>query len=418
MRLCFNPASGRTSPFVVVLAAALLSFGRCIHAQGVQSSLPSVTGAGPTTSASLTTRPPGMSTVVLGAPSTRPFPNTTSTATITTGSSSSPELPAPTANTTTSTSQQVRLWGPKEGLVTCRQVDFAFAAPAVPKSCGVYVTNTSTYLQQIPLGGDFTPLTSGTFSWLVDLPAGLSVEIQFWVTINNRVEQYTLHNLVVQPGENTSCIATGPGHNTQSIVSYASSLNSSPTAAATAKSDRGPPVAPIVGGVVGGLGGLALLFLLTCFCLRRRRHTRSQQLPPPLGDNNGPEGDKAGITHAQMVARSYQDYNPTDVATTANQSGVGSGSPTATRSGGQVAPVPYVTQTEMRPSRSVTTLRTADFVDAGRSGPDSSSSPISPSSGSLVAHPAVPVPYVSQRERGNEGTQGLDDPATFSTRHR
>jgi hypothetical protein len=33
-------------------------------------------------------------------------------------------------------------------------------------------------LQQIPLGGEFTSLTGGTFPWLVDLPAGLSVEVQ------------------------------------------------------------------------------------------------------------------------------------------------------------------------------------------------------------------------------------------------
>ena len=40
-------------------------------------------------------------------------------------------------------------------------------------------TDTSTYLQQIPLGGGFTSLTGGTFPWLVDLPAGLSVQVQF-----------------------------------------------------------------------------------------------------------------------------------------------------------------------------------------------------------------------------------------------
>jgi hypothetical protein len=34
-------------------------------------------------------------------------------------------------------------------------------------------------MQQIPLGGEFTSLTGGTFPWLVDLPAGLSVEVQF-----------------------------------------------------------------------------------------------------------------------------------------------------------------------------------------------------------------------------------------------
>lgn len=48
----------------------------------------------------------------------------------------------------------------------------------MPKSCGVFVTNSSTYLQQIPLGGDYSAMTSGTFTWLIDVPAGLSLEVQ------------------------------------------------------------------------------------------------------------------------------------------------------------------------------------------------------------------------------------------------
>ncbi|BGP55888.1 hypothetical protein JCM8202v2_003495 [Rhodotorula sphaerocarpa] len=128
-------------------------------------------------------RPTSASSLLTGTGTATLFPSTL-TGSLELGGTASPSSsaigPAPTANSTVSSGQQtVALWAPAGELVMCRSAEFAFTGPAVPKSCGVYVTNTSTYLQQISLGGDLTALTAGTFSWFVDLPAGLSVEVQF-----------------------------------------------------------------------------------------------------------------------------------------------------------------------------------------------------------------------------------------------
>lgn len=47
------------------------------------------------------------------------------------------------------------------------------------------------------------------------------------VTINGQISQYTLPNMVVQEGQDNSCLGRNVGQNTQSIISYASSLNGS-----------------------------------------------------------------------------------------------------------------------------------------------------------------------------------------------
>ncbi|KAG0662106.1 hypothetical protein C6P46_003499 [Rhodotorula mucilaginosa] len=386
----------RSLLYAAVAAAALFLGARPAHAQQAQASLSSSATTALTQSSTMS----GMSTITLPAPTTIPFSSSTTTTT----AASSSEAPAPTANTTTSTQQQVRLWPPKGGLVMCQRVEFAFTGPAVPKSCGVYVTNTSTYLQQIPLGGEFTSLTGGTFPWLVDLPAGLSVEVQFWVSINNRVEQFTLRNLVVQPSADSSCIATGPSQNTQSIVSYASSLNSSPTSAAAQRSGDENNAGPIAGGVVGGLAALALLGLTIYLCLRRRRRARSVQPPLFFGDHNADKGSPP-MTHAQMVALNYQGYpsaGGTGAAPTPEESS--NHSPVASKPSGQIPPVPYVSQKELQ------------RAPPNATAPGSVSSSVSPPSGEEVGTASSPTTAPSQR--GHEGTRGLDDPATFSPRHR
>ncbi|GAA5983809.1 hypothetical protein JCM10908_005935 [Rhodotorula pacifica] len=413
--------SGSTPLSWASLLILLVSFGP--HAPHAQAQAPLTSASGTTSlTSTLTSTLTSMSTIQLPAPTTVPFSSSALTAT--SSSTTSSVMPAPTANTTSSTIQQVRVWPPKDGLVMCRRVEFAFTGPAVPKSCGVYVTNASTYLQQIPLGGEFSSLTGGTFSWLVDLPAGLSVEVQFWVSINNRVEQFTLHELVVQPSEDTSCIATGPGQNTQSIVSYASSLNESPTASATAHHSHGTPVGPIVGGVVGGLAGLALLILTSYFFLRRR--ARSIHRPPPIGFDypGGVEGDKSGYysghpspSHAQMVALNYQGYG----APTATDGG--SNSPIMNRTGGQTPLVPYFSPHELRSQGVASSSSNAAPSTIGIApepmGPDSDSEYQSQSA-TTAPKPEV-VPYASAPGGGvsaGTGTQGLDDPATFASRQR
>ncbi|GAA5820742.1 hypothetical protein JCM11251_003135 [Rhodosporidiobolus azoricus] len=228
--------------------------------------------------------------------------------------------PAPTGNVTDGVDQSVYLWPPSDGLVMCQRIEFAFTGPAVPKSCGVFVTNGTTYLQQIPLGGAYSSLTAGTFSWLVDIPAGLSLAVQFWVTLNNAIQQYTLPPLIVQDSGDWSCLATGPGQNTQSIISYASQLNESyvytpPKPPSEAKG--GSNAGAIAGGVVGGLAGLALLILGAYYIYRRR--TRNLSPPPPDGLDGGEKyyWNEAGVpvygtpppamgTYAQMYAQQYQ----------------------------------------------------------------------------------------------------------------
>ncbi|BGP25122.1 hypothetical protein JCM10295v2_004042 [Rhodotorula toruloides] len=227
-------------------------------------------------------------------------------------SASSSALPAPTANVTTGSDQTLRLWQPKSGLVMCQRAEFAFTGPAVPKTCGVYVTNSSTYLQQIPLGGSVTSYTAGTFSWLVDVPAGLSLDIQIWVTLNGQVDQITIHGLIVQESGDNTCLATGPGQNTQSIISYASALNSSytwhPQTQRNANLVWRQGHERIAGGVVGGVLGLALVALLGVWFLRRRHARHFDEYPltqheKQYSDVYGPNGE---LTSAQMVAVGYQ----------------------------------------------------------------------------------------------------------------
>ncbi|EMS20725.1 hypothetical protein NBRC10512_007685 [Rhodotorula toruloides] len=349
---------------------------RCTHlvlglwALTAQTTIPSAS------SASLNSTSPADSTVVLTRTSTGTSTITSTSSVLSTvvsassTSASSSAFPSPTANVTTGSDQTLRLWQPKGGLVMCQRAEFAFTGPAVPKTCGVYVTNSSTYLQQIPLGGAVTSYTAGTFSWLVDVPAGLSLDIQIWVTLNGQVNQVTIHGLVVQESGDNTCLATGPGQNTQSIISYASTLNSSPSATATSSGGKGTNVGGIAGGVVGGVLGLALLALVTVWFLRRRHARHLDEYPlaeheKQYSDAFGPNGD---LTSAQMVAMGYQ---------------------------GQPMPSPG----GVVPYQPATPSMLAE--------PMSSSTP----------PPALGADFGSPRSPAvTQGTAGLDDPATFLAR--
>ncbi|KPV75038.1 uncharacterized protein RHOBADRAFT_44552 [Rhodotorula graminis WP1] len=217
-------------------------------------------------SASLATTITGGGTVV-----------STSAATTSAASSTSVDIPRPTANLTSGANQDLRLWPPVGGLKMCERVTFAFTGPSVPKTCGVYVSNTSTYIQQIPLGGAYTSLTAGEFGWLVDLPAGLSVVVQF-------------------------C------QNTQSIISYASALNTSyvytpPSAMSDSKSSSAN-VGAIAGGTIGGVA-LLLAALLGVYLLRTRHRARTASPPPPDGEDKAWEPGTGSLSYAQLVAMNY-----------------------------------------------------------------------------------------------------------------
>ncbi|GAA5874738.1 hypothetical protein JCM16303_002967 [Sporobolomyces ruberrimus] len=191
--------------------------------------------------------------------------------------------PAPTANSTDGGTQDLFLWPPQNGLRQCERVTFAFTKPAVPLTCGIYVTNTSTYLEQVIIAPSYTPLVAGTFSWLVDMPVGLTVNVQVFVTVSGQTRQYTLSSMIVQEGQDNSCFGRNVGQNTQSIISYASSLNESYTYTAPRSSSTGNNPGggggvsggAIAGIVIGVIAGLALLALLV-FVLRRRQRRRHE----------------------------------------------------------------------------------------------------------------------------------------------
>ncbi|GAA6048592.1 hypothetical protein JCM3770_002045 [Rhodotorula araucariae] len=292
-------------------------------------------------------------------------------------SSTTADVPRPTANITAGAEQSLRLWAPSAGLVMCETATFAFTGPSVPKTCGVFVTNTSTYIQQIPLSGAYTPLTAGLFEWLVDLPSGLSVNVQFWVTLNGAVQQFTLPPIVVQPNSDNSCLATGQGQNTQSIVAYASALNESPSATPTSSGSTAN-VGAIAGGVVGAVAVLCALVLL--LYLLHRRRTRSP--PPPMGEKDAYDPSTGGPTYAQLVAINY-----------------------AGQQGGAAGVVPYQSAGPA-PQPAAARPYAAEPMPA---------SPASPLNGGHMRPPLSP-PGTAATPAELGGTEGLDDPATFLSR--
>ncbi|GAA5863011.1 hypothetical protein JCM8547_003648 [Rhodosporidiobolus lusitaniae] len=309
-----------------------------------------------------------------------------------TSTSTSAAVPAPTSNSTTSTDQTVRLWMLEE-LVQCERVTFAFTGPQIAKTCGLYVTNSSTYLQQISLGGEFASLTQGTFGWLVDIPAGLHVDFQFWVSINGGIEQYTIHDTVVQPGNSSACIANGSGQNTASIASLASSLNSSWTympPTATSTSSGGVNGGTIAGGVIGALCGLALLLLITYLIYRRRK--RSLTAPLPEGVEKGYDSQGGWGGSQGHAGGSFMMTTPPPGMSYAQQ--------VAAQYNGQGGVVPY----QSRAPGMAAEPMAAPSPPGTPSGPPGS--PATRKDGSVGA---------GTSEFGR-GTEGLEDPSTFLSR--
>ncbi|KAM0788023.1 hypothetical protein ACM66B_006222 [Microbotryomycetes sp. NB124-2] len=170
-------------------------------------------------------------------------------------------------------------------LVQCSYATFTFTIPRVfaglPKHLGFYPSSASSWIETVHLGTQYDDLTEGTFTWLVDLPVGLSVAAMFYVT---------------QP-ENQGAIPQNGRASTSSIVAIASNFD--PTfiwtgAQPTSSAGRAPssggndddgavPAGAIVGAVIGGIA-LVTIVPVFLFCLRRRHN---QRLAAARGDFDG-----------------------------------------------------------------------------------------------------------------------------------
>lgn len=213
--------------------------------------------------------------------------------TSTTFSTSSTTLPpAPTVNTTSASDGTVQLFGPAT-FVECELALFSFISPPFAKTVAVFVTNTSVFLEPISLSGLYPSYTTGTFQWFVDMPAGLSIQVQLYVMINGSPVRSTTNPLVVQPGTTSSCLAqnSGPEGETQSIISYASSLDPGFVyTTGSPASHRRSSTGAIAGGVVGG-SALISVAVLSAWLLRRRRravHPGSQAQCTDVGTKKRP----------------------------------------------------------------------------------------------------------------------------------
>ncbi|KAM0751757.1 hypothetical protein T439DRAFT_218269 [Meredithblackwellia eburnea MCA 4105] len=222
-------------------------------------------------------------------------------------------IATPSTNLTSYSDTTLTLF-PPDRLVACEYANFAFTGPPSPKTAGVFVTNTSVFLEQIVLGPAFTPLEAGTFRWLCDLPPGLHVQIQMYVTINGSPQYSSSREFVVQSSKNVTCLASGLGQDTTSIVSYASSLLPSYTYKPPKTGGGSSSAGPIAGGVIGGLVFLAVASFSVLLFLRRRRRSIAPLLAekgpqestgywPGVGPFVVPSGSARSVTDVSQLQR-------------------------------------------------------------------------------------------------------------------
>ncbi|BGP29193.1 hypothetical protein JCM10296v2_000931 [Rhodotorula toruloides] len=197
-------------------------------------------------------------------------------ASVASASSSTANAPAPTSTGVKTTISLPPLY-------ECEFATWTYTAPVGPKYLGIYVTGTQNFLETYSLPSVYDDRQNGTFSWKVDLPAGLSVAAMFYVVADgasgtNGAQASTPDAVINAGSSGADCLGTNdPGSQAQ-IFSLASSLdpsfsatksNSAPTSAASAGGGGGGTnTGAIVGGVVGGIVGIALIALLLVYLKR------------------------------------------------------------------------------------------------------------------------------------------------------
>ncbi|ORY54990.1 hypothetical protein BCR35DRAFT_316053 [Leucosporidium creatinivorum] len=241
----------------------------------------------------------------------------TSTRTSSAASSSS------TSNSTSSTSQAVSPTVELPPLVQCAYATFSFTCPeqfvGMPKHLGFYPSTTSNWIETYDLPSAYDSLTEGSFTWLVDLPVGLSVAAMFYVTdtsANGAIPgngSASTSDGVVIAGTSSSCLAQNVGASTTVVVSYASkfdptfvwSASAKQTSAAAGSSDSSSggggsstPIGAIVGGVVGGIAAITIIAVILFYL--KRKHDRQVALRDDYSVYSGRSavtGEKRGSGH-------------------------------------------------------------------------------------------------------------------------
>ncbi|KAK4051281.1 hypothetical protein OIO90_004762 [Microbotryomycetes sp. JL221] len=175
-------------------------------------------------------------------------------------------------------------------LVQCSYATFSFTCPenlvGLPKHLGFYPSSASAWIETLHLGTQYDELSEGTFSWLVDLPVGLSVAAMFYVTDpekNGAIPtngSASTSDTVILAGTKSDCLAGNAGASTSSIVAIASDFDptfvwtgaqASPTGSTLPNTSSGGGISSgaIVGAVIGGIALVAMIAIFL-FCVKRR----------------------------------------------------------------------------------------------------------------------------------------------------
>ncbi|GJN87688.1 hypothetical protein Rhopal_000643-T1 [Rhodotorula paludigena] len=287
--------------------------------------------------------------------------------------------------------------------------------------------------------------TNGTFTWLCDLPAGLSVAAMFYVVQDgasgtNGAQASTVDALINAGSSGTSCLGTNDPSSQGGILSLASSLDPSFSYTADGsqasngasngsgdEDDGGAPIGAIVGGVVGGVVGIGVIAALL-FYLRHKHNQAAYMASDGLSVYSGTTEKRSSQHHSRygtgpgstsgIVPPPAGTYYATDehgnVHLLMGYPGEGIG---------QTPYVPPVSEAPMSPAPKTTAppgMLPEPMDESSTSAPTpvpvitAPTTPLqAPGSTASPAPPASSFHPVTERE-GFFGHQGLDDPSSFS----
>ncbi|GAA6006963.1 uncharacterized protein JCM10292_000375 [Rhodotorula paludigena] len=329
-------------------------------------------------------------------------------------------------------------------LYSCQYSTWTYTAPVGPKTLGFYVSGTQTWIEQYRLPSVYDERTNGTFTWLCDLPAGLSVAAMFYVVQDgasgtNGAQASTVDALINAGSSGTSCLGTNDPSSQGGILSLASSLDpsfshtadgsqaSNAVANGSGNDDGGSaPIGAIVGGVVGGVVGIGIIAALL-FYLRHKHNQAAYMASDGLSVYSGTTEKRSSQHHSRygtgpgstsgIVPPPAGTYYATDehgnVHLLMGYPGEGIG---------QTPYVPPVSEAPMSPAPKTTAppgMLPEPMDESSTSAPTpvpvtAPTTPLqAPGSTASPAPPASSFQPVTERE-GYLGHQGLDDPSSFS----